>query len=170
MGNGYPNTIPNILFIFYYSFAWVMIIINCFFFFKVITKVRREVNHASDLDLVQKVTSKLKWYPIIQIICLIPGTINRTYDMLTDEQSFELTLIQAIFDYLSGFLFAIVYGLNPSLKNAIYKCIRFCCCKKTRTSFLSEDLNVSKDSFKTRSLTVNNRTFTSNDISSEGIK
>ena len=166
--NNHP-LLTKILVIFFYSLAWILIVINSFFFFKVITKIRKEINHEEDLVLVEKFTSKLKWYPIVQIICLIPGTINRIYNMCTDQNNFELTLLQAIFDYLSGFLFAIVYGFNSSIKKAIYKCLfMLCCCfkeEKTTKIIRQRDIDeldqTNKESFGNQSCTFRDQTLRS---------
>lgn len=137
-----------------------MICTNCFFFIKVIYKVKRDLNSSSDAEIVNKFTTKLKWYPIVQIICLLPGTINRIYNFSTQHEVFVLTLIQALFDFSSGFFFAIVYGLNPTIRNAICSCFRVCFCrKKKRTSRISEELNISGES--NYSLTDKNKTIRS---------
>ncbi len=133
-----------------------MIIINCFFFCKVIYQLRGFVhdNRPNDLEMTVKFTSKLKWYPIVQIVTLLPGTINRVFNILMKKQNFELMLLQAIFDYSSGLLFALVYGLNPTMLKVICRCVNLCCCNQKEyhslsviTSGLSDDLiNKSKES------------------------
>jgi len=118
-----------------------MIIINCFFLIKVIATVKKLINQESDKEMVDRVTYKLKWYPIIQIICFVPATINRVNDYLTGNESFILTLIQTIFDYSSGFLFAIAYGLNHTIIDYLSDCLSICCCcikKKEKDKSIKE--------------------------------
>jgi len=149
----------------FYTFAWILIILNTFFFFKVIAKIRKEVNSRSDRERVDKITSKLKWYPIVQIVCIIPGTINRIYNLVLEDDSFILTLLQAIFDYSSGFLFALVYGLNPTIIKAIKelfsKCFP-CCCKdkKSTKSLITVNDETSQNSFNISYSNINAKRLT----------
>jgi len=142
-----------------------MIIINCFFLIKVIATVKKLINQESDKEMVDRVTYKLKWYPIIQIICFVPATINRVYDYLTGNESFILTLIQAIFDYSSGFLFAIVYGLNHTIIDYLRDCLSICfCCKKKKEndkSFIETDSR--KSFYNDKSMENQNLSFISID-------
>ncbi len=66
--------------------------------------------------------SVMKWYPIIQIICSIPATINRLYDVITKSNSFWLMLIQALFDGIEGLLITIIFLLDPEIKHSLKIC------------------------------------------------
>lgn len=126
--------------ILYYSITWLIIVLNCFFVVKVLTLLRKELQN--EKELMDKYSSKLRLYPMVQIISFIPATVNRIYGMATGESSFGLLLVQCIFDSLTGLMFSIVYGYNASVRNALGDCIRTLCCKKgQRGSVMSNTQN-----------------------------
>lgn len=57
---------------------------------------------------------------MIQIVSLIPATINRIISLNQDKDYFWLLVIQIIFDSLTGLIFSIVYGFNPNVRTIIY--------------------------------------------------
>jgi hypothetical protein len=75
----------------------------------------------NEQELIDKYTNKLKWYPIVQIISYIPCTINRIYGLATPNENFWIMLLQGIFDSLTGLMFAMVYGMNASVKNTVHE-------------------------------------------------
>ena len=78
-----------------------------------------------------KYASKLKWFPIIQIIVFLPQSIEQSCRIMFETRSFALVLIKTITTSSSGFLFCVIYGLNPFIQSKIrqYLC---CCCMKNR--------------------------------------
>ena len=101
----------------YYSFMWLMIIINSYFIVNVIFGLRK-LETEENKDIIQRSVSRLKWYPIVLVICLIPASINRllnyyNYDYLA------LVYLHTMFDSLQGFLFSLVYGFNPEIRKAV---------------------------------------------------
>jgi len=76
-----------------------------------------------------KYASKLKWFPIIQIIVFLPQSIDHLCRIMFETRSFALVLIKIITTSSSGFLFCVIYGLNPFIQSKIreYLC---CCCMK----------------------------------------
>jgi hypothetical protein len=103
--------------IIFYAWTWLIILFNCFFIIKVMNLLKSELK--DDQNLVDKYSNKLKLYPLVQIISFIPATINRIYNMCTNNDNFTLTLIQCIFDNSDGLMFAFVYGFNNTVRGAI---------------------------------------------------
>jgi hypothetical protein len=52
-------------------------------------------------------------YPIANIVCFIPATINRLYNIITKSDQFALTIIQSIFDYSLGAIITTLFVLSP---------------------------------------------------------
>jgi hypothetical protein len=73
----------------------------------------------NDTELVDRYINKLKWFPLVQIISFLPATITRLHFLVTKEPNFYLILWQSIFDSLTGLLFSLVYGFNPTVRNAL---------------------------------------------------
>jgi len=78
-------------------------------------------------QIAYRYASKLKWFPIIQCVVFIPSTIDRLYHMYSNNLSFELILLKTVTISSTGFLYSIIYGLNPKIRNMISKII--CRCK-----------------------------------------
>jgi hypothetical protein len=83
------------------------------------------------------------FYPIAQIICFIPATINRLYNIITKEELFSLMVIQAILDYSLGFIITMIFLSSPSIKYTLLAFIKRLCNKNKKTmetTMLSEDI------------------------------
>lgn len=71
-------------------------------------------------EVIDKYISKLKLFPIIQILSVIPATVNRIIAMTMDGKIiFELMILQIICDSLTGLVYSIIYGFNPNVKSII---------------------------------------------------
>ena len=53
------------------------------------------------------------------IICIVPATINRLYNLSNNQEIAILFYIQTFFDSLQGLLFAIIFGIDSSIKEVI---------------------------------------------------
>jgi len=103
---------------------------NCYYVLGVILILRRELK--SEEELVRKYTNRLKWYPLVQVISFLPATINRVYNLATNEENFALLLIQGIFDSGTGLMFALVFGFNSTVRKSFLDCIDLFCCRKRK--------------------------------------
>ena len=83
-------------------------------------------------------TSKLRIYPIVQIICILPATLNRLMIMLGHD-IISLTYIQTIFDSGQGAAFAIslMYHIHDYEKF-------FNCCRKVKKNLVF-DMRMDED-------------------------
>jgi hypothetical protein len=140
----------NTLTIIYYTFTWVVIILNSYFVLKVIWVLQQELG--TEQQLIDKYTRKLRSYPIVQIVSYIPATINRIYNLSYCTENFELMMIQIIFDSITGLMYCFVFGFNNSVKKAVGEfCRSFFCKKNVDQSIETEE--------KLQSRLSNNSTF-----------
>jgi hypothetical protein len=61
----------------------------------------------------------MKWFPIVQILCIIPSTISRIYNVLDLEANFVLVLAQTIFGSFLGIPYLIIYLNLPQVKECM---------------------------------------------------
>ncbi len=70
-------------------------------------------------------------YPVIQIICMTPGTLNRFFKTVLKEDIPVMSAIHLIFTALNGILYALAYGYTKQVKSALYESyLKVCCCKQ----------------------------------------
>jgi hypothetical protein len=94
--------------------------------------------------MVCRYINKLKLYPIIQIVSIIPATINRVLYYFFDKKDlFWLAVIQIIFDSLTGLIFSIVYGFNPNVRKIIYDLLIRIFLKKKKDNIFDKDNSIS---------------------------
>jgi hypothetical protein len=141
--------------------CWIILSLNIYFVARLVCLLRKELQ--DDEELINRYTSKLKWYPLIQIISLLPATISRLYYLATRDNNFYLVLIQCIFDSLTGLMFSLVYGFNPSVRAALVElCRKFAGTYRTRTESSgstkgkSRDLTLYEESFINNNSDINN--------------
>jgi hypothetical protein len=111
------------LVLFFYCFEWLLVILNLFFVFKVISILNKNVNVKNKYLL--KTYSVMKWYPIIQTFIQCVTTINRLYGLFSKNNSFVLMILHAIFDSSQGIFIIIVFLFIPENKNNL----KVCCSK-----------------------------------------
>jgi hypothetical protein len=91
--------------------------------------------------MINRYINKLQYYPIVQIICIFPATVNRImYYYFDHNYVFWMSLIQIIFDSLTGLIFSIVFGFNPNVIMIICEFKeKICSKKKKKNPFDRED-------------------------------
>ncbi len=146
--NTTTNSIEQKVFSFvFYFMVWIMIFLNFYFNYRVIQYLNRESSSQNEREMINKYHKKLMIYPLIQIICIMPGTIYRFIYIVLNHDIFFIQLIQMIFTLLQGFLYAIVYGYTAQVRKALKGTFEnlFCCCRKKRkesgSSMNSQRLN-----------------------------
>jgi len=91
--------------------------------------------------MIGRYINKLKLYPMIQIISLVPATINRIISLAFHKEIYVLMMIQVIFDSLTGLIFSIVYGFNPNVRTIVYDFFTGFCRKKNAVDDIDNSLN-----------------------------
>jgi hypothetical protein len=64
------------------------------------------------------IAHKLKYFPIINIICILPSTVNRIYNVLDLDSNFTLVLLQTIFGSAEGIGYLVVYLMIPQISQS----------------------------------------------------
>ncbi len=72
-------------------------------------------------EMIKRYISKIQYYPITQIVCLIPKTINLLIYYFDKNFIFWMLIIQIIFDSFAGLIFSILFGFNPNVIMIIYE-------------------------------------------------
>jgi hypothetical protein len=105
----------------YYGPFWSVFIYNTVVYASIVKNVRKELKLIEGEDsYIDNVIKKLRMYPAVLMVCMVPTSLNRFYDTIwPDEPSIVLTCIA--FGILScmGLFNAIVYGCTPSVKISI---------------------------------------------------
>ena len=65
--------------------------------------------------ILERYANRLKWYPIVLILCMIPASINRIYQILMGDSNDYLLYSQVILDSLQGFFICIIQFLLQTL-------------------------------------------------------
>lgn len=108
-------------FIFFLIPAWVVIFLITILYIKIIRTVRRESFLITEMDKAQDmVISKLKMYPIVMIIGFTPLTLYRLLEIFIHPPLWFYAVGVAVYSFI-GFMNAIVYGLNESVKDEVFK-------------------------------------------------
>lgn len=108
------------LVLFYLCIQWFFLILNLFFIYKVIHILKENITNKN--KYLMKTYSVMKWYPIIQIVCSLPATINRIYDIIVKETNFSLMITQTVFDCIGGCFITTVFLFSPEIKNSLRVC------------------------------------------------
>jgi hypothetical protein len=98
---------------------WFFIILNAFFIFKVINILHSNNKRSYSRTVLLQVYHIIKWFPIVQMICIIPSTISRVYNVLDLEANFVLVLLQTIFGSCIGIPYLIIYLNLPEVKECL---------------------------------------------------
>ena len=69
------------------------------------------------MQATQAVTSRLKYYPLILIICYFWATVNRIWEMFFGE-AFVLAVLQVLGTSIAGLVNALIYGLTEQVRKA----------------------------------------------------
>ena len=114
-----------------YSIMWMSTLLNFFFYLKVIKYLKANFTQEEKI-IVNRYSNTLISYIIIQIICILPPSINRVYNLITNKSIATLSIFHGIFVLLQGMAYSIVYGLNPSIRESLKNTCLSLCGKKIK--------------------------------------
>lgn len=105
----------------YYGPFWSVFIYNTLVYASIVKSVRQELKVVEGEDCyVDTIIKKLRMYPLILMICMVPTSLNRLYDTIwPDDPSIVLTCIAFGILACMGLFNAIVYGCTPGVKISI---------------------------------------------------
>ena len=124
-----------------YGPLWVIIAFNIYAYFSVIQKIKAQLNMFSGKEeSSRQLVKKLKFYPIILVVCFLVATIDRIYNFIHfGEPNYILTIIAGFFICLTGILNAIVYGLTYAVQQQLRRA-----CLRRRYSSLNSEYSLSE--------------------------
>ncbi|CAH9074422.1 unnamed protein product [Cuscuta europaea] len=112
-------------FVTFYAPLWAAILFNGITYFQVIRMLNNATRMAagmSDARTDMKALNRWGYYPLILIGSWFFGTINRIHDFLEpDHKIFWLSVLDVGMAALMGLFNSIAYGLNSSVRRAIYE-------------------------------------------------
>jgi hypothetical protein len=118
----------NIFAILLYVFDWLLIFINFFYNYLVIRYLDKELYSKEEKALLSKYIWKLLRYPLIQVICMGPGTLFRFCEVFLNQEITTLSTIHLIFTCSQGILYALAYGFTTQVKEVLKEMVLFICC------------------------------------------
>ena len=101
----------------FYDWLWIVIIFDIYAYARVMRRIRQEftiMNHFINAGRV--LVRRLRYYPLILVICYTPITISRTLSALGSSQPDWLILLSFGSANLLGAFNAIVYGLSENVR------------------------------------------------------
>lgn len=121
-------------------------VIYCVVYRKVSQEMKNSLLEEDDLRINSDLLTRLKFYPIILVVCYITVTIRRVYELIYPNQhEFWLVWLSGLTISLAGVLNSIVYGLSKEVKQKILEC---CKKKKKKMPFtVSNTSNFDQKSF-----------------------
>jgi hypothetical protein len=132
-------TLINKFMIIYFCFIWLVVILNSFFFIIVIINLHK-LKSEENSQFINRITSRLKWYPVIITILLIPSTVNRVLNLTLNMKLDILIYLQTIADSIQGLIFGLVYTLSPEVKQALAQMWKKSF-RKDKTSMFNQSTN-----------------------------
>ncbi|VFQ84752.1 unnamed protein product [Cuscuta campestris] len=112
-------------FVTFYAPLWAAILFNGITYFQVIRMLNNATRMAagvSDARPDMKAMNRWGYYPLILIGSWFFGTINRIHDFIEpDQKIFWLSVLDVGMAALMGLFNSIAYGLNSSVRRAIYE-------------------------------------------------
>lgn len=102
---------------FFYAWVWLIIIFDLYAYIRVISKIKTEFTiKDSFLHEGRVLVNRLRWYPIVLVVCYAPLTATRILQTLTGSSPIWLLVFSTAVSNLLGFFNAILYGFNESVK------------------------------------------------------
>lgn len=145
----------SIFFIVNYVLIWICILLNLVLYTIVIRFIKKHLQE-EEKEKMKRYINSLISYSVIQIIIVLPATINRIYQLASHENIIILDFIQSAFDCSQGLAYSIVYGFNPTVREAIISRVQnFFTRRKSNSS-----INSRKDSQDTENSLKSNINFT----------
>ena len=101
----------------FYFWVWLVIVLELYAYFRVIFKIKAELTiNNSFLHEGRVLVNRLRWYPVILVVCYAPLTIMRIVQTINSHPPVWFLFFSTALSNLLGFFNALVYGLNESVK------------------------------------------------------
>ena len=104
------------------SFYWLVLIGNTLLTWAVLTKLKETFGDQDAAELIDGITYRYRLYPIVQLVCLLPQTIEGFFER-DIERVFKVSyIISFIFLMLKPFLYVLAYGFTPAVARKFGVC------------------------------------------------
>jgi len=108
-------------FVQFYVPLWIAIGFNIYAYVKVVRFIKKYISTTLEIRFIHR----LKYYPIVLVICWTFATVNRIYNIFGKE-ILALTFLHVTLGGLQGLLNAFIYGTNDQVKQVWKE--KICCC------------------------------------------
>jgi hypothetical protein len=145
-----------------YATYWLLILGNLVLTFIVSRQLSRLSVNDEEKIIIRKLVFKILRYPCIQLLCMLPPTLNHIIDRVTGSHNYVLYVVYILFVSSQGLFYSIAYGYNMPVLIAIGDlCNKVFCCKEPpeEEENYSEQNSLNKtydDTFIHKSLTSEN--------------
>jgi hypothetical protein len=138
--------------IIHYTIVWSIILLNFIFYYKTKRLLIQEIG--DDEELINRYTSRLRWFPIIQALAMFPSAFNKCVYYILGKHYFIIFIVRSISDGLAGCIFSILYISHPAVIGSIFNCLKrrgrvdkTTINSQYENSFISEKSDFSSDKF-----------------------
>jgi hypothetical protein len=117
----------------FYIPLWLTVIFNSYCFYLAYKELQVLIEGAGNMpeeerQLKLSNVSRLKYYPLVLVLCWIFSSINAVYMLAKpDSPSVGMIIMDQGMGSMQGFLDALVYGLNPTVRAAMAGTYQACC-------------------------------------------
>jgi hypothetical protein len=149
---------------FIYGVYWLFIIANVILTYKISRYLNQLYINEEEKKLVNQVVWKIFRYPFIQCLCLLPSSINSLFYMIEGNYILTIHVIHVIVVSLEGFFYALAYGYNKLVINAIREgiCRVVCCCESSPLNESDESISESNSLNRTNESFLKDKTNNTN--------
>ena len=136
----------------FYVPLWIAIAFNGYVYWLTTKTLRRLLDVSSSVEgddapqRLEALIDRLKYYPLILIICWTLATINRIDNSIHKRQLYALALSSRLFTTLGGLLNSLAYGVNGQVRTAWGPVLKAC----TKGGLLRESEMTSTSSSSTK--------------------
>ena len=103
-----------VTFLIVYIFFWSVFLINLFLTCYVISGLREQFTDDEQEDL-EDLIFRYRMYPIVQLICLVPGSAVRITELITGRRTIYGLWVMFIFGMAKPLIYILTYGLTPAV-------------------------------------------------------
>jgi hypothetical protein len=108
----------------FYGLLILMILLNIYIYLKIYWNLKDGKCLSKDRELIKKFMNRVKWYPIIMVVCYGTNLFHRIYYIIYQDANPILDLISGNLGSLVGFINTIAYGITETVRASYAKAIR----------------------------------------------
>ncbi len=134
-----------------YTIVYMLLIFNIMITCFVVRFLYKIKNH-DNKEAISRYIWLLVRYPLIQIICVLPITINRIVFFINGSYSTPIEVTALLFNSIQGLAYSIGYGYTDKVKSTLLECLdKVFCCNKYKKKAILDINNAHSSSMSTES-------------------